>query len=371
MEKLLIIIIGILAYNFLVIAHEFGHFWFARKYHMPIEEFSIGFPPRIYKRKTKKNYLFSIGLLPLGGFVKITGEELNEEIKDNPLVFANQSAVKQFIVLVSGVTINLLIGLLLIMGLLFSGMPKLGGMELPNQIKVGDHQLKLLKVQASPGLKINFLLEDSVAEQNGLKLGSLILAINGQKLDDFNQLKAIVEGFKPGDLVQIRLLDSEDIVQKEFFWPESNEAKLGVSADRVEEYRFDNKLLAPLATGVIVAKWSYQTVAGFFSTIKGIIVKHNINENVAGPVGIATTYYQAAQISPKLAILLFSIISLSLGIINLLPIPALDGGRIFILFLRKLGIKINDKFETYWHLAGFVSLMLLILIISIKDISRL
>ncbi len=371
MDKLLIIFSGILAYNFLVIAHEFGHFWFARKYKMPIEEFGIGFPPRIYKRRTKKNYLFSIGMLPLGGFVKITGEELNEEIKDNPLVFANQRPMRQFIVLVSGVSINLLIGFIVVMGLLFSGMPKMAGMDLPSQIKIANTEVKILKVVASPGLKINYLMSGSIAEQNGLQVGDSILAINDEKIDNFNQLKNLVGQLKSGDAIQIRLLESDNIVEKKIVWPAENDAKLGVSADRIEDYYFDNKLLVPLTTGIVVGKWSQQTVVGFFTTIKNMLLSHSINENVAGPVGIATTYYQAAQISPKLAILLLGIISLSLGIINLLPIPALDGGRIAILLLRRLGVKINDRFETYWHLAGFVSLMLLIIAITIKDISRL
>ncbi|MCA9349662.1 site-2 protease family protein [Candidatus Saccharibacteria bacterium] len=360
---MLSILVAIFTFSLLVLLHEFGHFISARRAGIRVDEFGIGFPPRIWGIK-RKGTIYSINLLPIGGFVKIAGEDNQESGPDS---FVAASTYHKLRTLLAGVMINFLIGWLILTGLLISGLPSL---IFPFDISQLDQTKGQLVETTQP--KVIYVAPDSPASQIGLMPGDQIVKINNQLVNNQN-LSQLTEQFA-GKNIQLEYLTQKQEVKQDLTLasPEADSGKLGVIIEQKWSY---HPLDAVYGGLVIIAKSFKLTLDTIGSLIVGIF-RDNPNDNqladsVTGPVGIVSVFRSSLALGSSYVLALTAAISISLGIMNTLPLPALDGGRALIVILRKLGIKISDKFELYYHGSGMVILLILMALITIRDINNI
>ncbi|MBP6005522.1 site-2 protease family protein [Candidatus Saccharibacteria bacterium] len=354
------ILIAIVTFSILVLLHEFGHFISARRAGIRVDEFGIGFPPKIWGIK-RKGTLYSINLLPIGGFVKIAGEDSQESGPDS---FVAASTYHQLRTLLAGVLINFLIGWLILTGLLINGLPSL---IFPFDISQLGHIKGQLVETTQP--KVIYVAPDSPASQIELESGDQIIKINDQQVTNQN-LSHLTEQFAGQD-IQLGYLTHGQVTEQNLTLasPEADSGKLGVIIEQQWSYR---PLDAAYASLVIIIKSFKLTLETIASLITGIFIDNHdgdqLTNSVTGPVGIVSVFRSSLKLGFSYVLALTAAISISLGIMNTLPLPALDGGRALIVILRKIGIKIGDKFELYYHGTGMVILLILMALITIRDI---
>ena len=386
------IVIFILVLSFLVVAHEFGHFIVARKSGMKVYEFGIGFPPRaggIYRDpKTKKwrfisgkgksrlaetvggeqrieefpATLYSINWLPLGGFVKIKGE--NGEDAGERDSFGYQKTWKKLATLVAGVTMNFLVAAVLL-GIGFM-------IGLPTDVSRGIPEGGILIEE--PKVFIQSVVADSPAEKAGIKAGDIVTMIGEERVLGSMQLTEIVHERAGTKLTlslerateTLEIAVMSEVLEGEF--GSDGRARLGVLLADAGVIRFP--WYSALEKGFIAAFSGLIAVfVGLYLLLKTLIFGGGMAFDVAGPVGIAAIVGNSARQGINHLIQVTAMISLSLAAINILPIPALDGGRALFVIIEKLtGRKVPLKYEQLAHTIGFVLLMLLIVFVTFKDV---
>jgi regulator of sigma E protease len=356
---ILTIIFIILIFSALVIAHEWGHFIVARRNGVKVDEFGIGFPPKIFSRKTKLTE-YSINLLPLGGFVRLKGEDSDDKSKDS---FAAKPYKSRAKIVMAGVGINFLIAYVIVVILLIFGIPAL----LPSGfVEIGP--IKPSSVQTSPltTLSVN---KDSAAEKAGIKAGSEILKANGDDLRTSDDLQNFTKE-NAGKNVELQIKQSGEIKNVNVqLASDGSKGYLGIAAQPIELARY-NPLSALVAAFIVIVQLAILTVSAFGSFIAGLF-SAKVSSDVAGPVGIVSIFGGVVQFGWRYVLAFIASISLSLAVINSLPIPALDGGRLLLMTLTRMGVKITPEFESKLHFTGFIILIILIVIVTISDISRL
>jgi regulator of sigma E protease len=356
---ILTIIFIILIFSALVIAHEWGHFIVARRNGVKVDEFGIGFPPKIFSRKTKLTE-YSINLLPLGGFVRLKGEDSDDKSKDS---FAAKPYKSRAKIVMAGVGINFLIAYAIVVILLIFGIPAL----LPSGfVEIGP--IKPSSVQTSPltTLSVN---KDSAAEKAGIKAGSEILKANGDDLRTSDDLQNFTKE-NAGKNVELQIKQSGEIKNVNVqLASDGSKGYLGIAAQPIELARY-NPLSALVAAFIVIVQLAILTVSAFGSFIAGLF-SAKVSSDVAGPVGIVSIFGGVVQFGWRYVLAFIASISLSLAVINSLPIPALDGGRLLLMTLTRMGVKITPEFESKLHFTGFILLIILIVIVTISDISRL
>lgn len=341
---MLTVLIIIFFLSVLVLIHELGHFLTAKKFNVFIEEFGIGLPPRIFGKK-KGEVMYSINALPIGGFVKIAGENqeelVNEQIpKDR--IFYNLKVWKRFLILIAGVAMNFLLGWVLISLIFFIGIPK----------AVVITQVQTDTPAGQAGLKINDLV---VGFKNVEDLVVFINQNKGQKIS----LK-VERGGKEMTFEMTPRIN-----------PPQNQGALGIAlADTGQENQ-----------GVFKSVWDgfkasvnifAMVFVGIAGLLKSAILGKASLEAVTGPVGIVKITAQASHMGFIYLMQLLALISLNLAALNIFPFPALDGGRILFLIIGKIkGSPLPKRFEQYANAAGMALLLLLMVLITIKDIWRL
>lgn len=357
---ILTILFVILVFSLLVLAHEFGHYIVAKRNGVQVDEFGIGFPPKVWGVQKGKT-LYSINALPLGGFVRLKGEQGDSKANDS---FASQRAWVKSKILLAGVTINLLIAYVLITGLLIVGVPPLLSQKLPTVagISPSSSQSELLVVAVGSG---------SVAEQSGISVGSKLVKINDQQITTPEQLKEVIDRNAGGSILVEMRKDGKTQVFKVAL-PASNgeKALLGVSTipEKLQSYP---AYIAPVAAVAVVGQMIWATLAAFGGMIVGLFTRAEVSQAVTGPIGITVIFSEVLKYGASYVVALVASISLSLAIINSLPLPALDGGRLLIVVLQRIGIKITDRTEAIVHTLGFVALIALMIVVSITDIIRI
>lgn len=373
------IFIFLLILAVLVLAHEMGHFIMARRNGVIADEFGFGFPPRVigtYKDKDGKRRwvfgnreieeevkhqeetVFSINLIPLGGFVKIKGED--GEGKDDPSSFAAKSIWQRFQMLVAGVVMNFILGILLLIVAFWMGLPEMveEGQNVPGAI-----------------VQIAQVMPKSPAQQAGIQLGDEILAIkiDGQEfpITEIQQFQDITKQNAGKEMiVKLKHPDQNSPVELKVTpraaAPEG-QGLLGVMLAKTAIVRhsfFESVWLA--------LKTTYNLIIAIISFLGMLIAKlftaRPVSNEVAGPVGIAVMTGQAAKLGLAYLFQFAAMLSINLAVINIFPLPALDGGRIFFLLVEKIkGSPISQKMEGILHTTGFVVLLALMLLITIKD----
>lgn len=368
------VIIFLAVLSVLVLAHEFGHFMTARKFGAKAEEFGLGFPPRaigIYKSnegKWKKVYgprevtdasdtVYSLNWLPLGGFVKIKGEDGEN---DDPDSFVSRKMWQKSIILSAGVTMNIILAFVLISIGYMIGFPQ----AIDDNIAGGT--------VIDPEIQIIDLLDNSVAQKAGIKSGDVITGIDGIKFENFDALQKYVDK-NIGNEIEYEVRRGYEEMTFDMT-PEIREetGKGGVGVSIVElgtvKYSFFKSIWEGFKTTFII---TWMILLAFFGLIRDLIMGAGVGAEVAGPVGIATITGQAARLGFAHLLQFTALLSINLAIINILPVPALDGGRLLFLGLEKIkGKPVKRETEALIHNIGFILLMILILIVTFNDIGH-
>ena len=328
------LIASIFVFGILIFAHELGHYLVARLSGIRVLELAIGFGPKIIGwRKRETDY--SLRLFPLGGFCRMLGESPDEV--DEPDSFARKPIRSRAAVLIAGAGMNLLLALVILFIIFF--------------FLVGV-------VQDSS--RLGAIIPGSPAEAAGLQAGDEISSINGEPVNRWSEVVSAISG-KPGE--EILLVINRDGEIKEYYIvaervPRTGRGAIGI-APVVQKFNLIGSLRLSLAQfGAVIASIC-QVVTG------------KAPLDVAGPVGIVIIVGEVAQTGFINLLSLTAVISISLGIINLLPIPALDGGRLLFLTIEAVrGRPLDPEKEGFIHFIGFALLILLILLVTYNDLIR-
>jgi regulator of sigma E protease len=379
MELLFGIILGLLILVLLVVVHELGHAIAARRNGVVVEEFGIGFPPRAWAKKLRNGVHFSLNWLPLGGFVKLQGEH---DAADKKGDYGAATYWQKTKILLAGVVINWLVAAGILTVLAWVGLPKI----LPNQFSIpGDTTITRQPVE------ITFVAKNSPAEKAGLKAGDKVVRFAGEPIPTSDALAKQTKTHK-GEAVEIIYSSKcvESSVKVKLRDSQNTQGFLGVGSGQREQIQ--SSWSAPIVGVVTTAQFTGVTLYGLGEVVvnlfKGLVLQINLNpeirtigqENlqavggsVAGPIGILGTIFPAAeQAGPVQLAFLTAIISLTLAVMNILPIPALDGGRWFVTTLYKLrGKKLTKEREESIQATGFMILMVLVVLVTIADVGKI
>ncbi|MFH2136092.1 MAG: RIP metalloprotease RseP [Patescibacteria group bacterium] len=354
---LLTIIVFILILGLLVFVHELGHFVAARKSGVKVEEFGFGFPPRIFGIKRGET-IYSLNWIPLGGFVKIKGEDgENREEEDS---FAHKKIWRRMVILAAGVLMNFILAAVLLSIGFMVGLPQVINGE-NGYAKVRDAKVQVVQI-----------LENMPAAEAGLEPGDAILEIDGQKIEDVEAMQNYLAG-KIDTPVKFALERNGQKIEKEIsptFLIETGRGGVGVGL---------------LKTGIVSYPWylavwkgaesavlfTGEVAVAFYELIKNLIVTQKVSVDLSGPVGIAVLTGQVARMGIIYLLQFTALLSINLAVINFLPFPALDGGRILFLIIEKIRRKpVSQKIENLVHNIGFGLLMLLVLLVTYRDVIK-
>lgn len=373
-------IIGILLFIGLVLFHEWGHYLAARRNDIEVEEFGLGFPPRAKILGTRKGTIFSLNWLPLGGFVKLKGEHDDDT---EPGTFGAATTLAKTKVMLAGVGMNLLGAFILFTIVALMGMPKI----LDNQFTVASDTKIVKEVDNKGVVKIDRVVDKSPAAAAGLKAEDRIVAINSTVIDKPEKLSEVTAS-NAGKAVTV-VYERAGNKQTEQVTLATKSPYLGVapySAESGLQMRRSTWSAPVVAVGVskdftvATFKGLGNAISGLGSTFAGLFTGNKearqagqeaASSQVAGPLGILKVMYEISKEGFGLVLFVVGILSLTLAIMNVLPIPALDGGRLFVMLLyRAMRKKLEQTTEERIHGIGFAALMLLFLVITIVDIRR-
>jgi len=354
-------IIFIIVLGVLVFVHEFGHFIFAKRAGMKVEEFGFGFPPRIWGIK-KGETIYSINWIPFGGFVKILGEEGEE--RDNPRSFSSKPVGARLLVIVAGVTMNFFLAIVFLMVTNFFGL-RIGLIDDKTASVARDKQVQIIEVaKDSPADKAGIMLLDQVA---GFKLnGSFQAVSNAEDVQTFVNENA-------GKTLTVVIKRNQQISEKEIvprINPPIGQGALGVSLalTGVVSYPWYEAVWRGVYDAVVL---TINTIMGYFLLFKTLLFKGKLIADVSGPIGIATLTGQAARMGINYLMQFTAMISINLAVLNIIPFPALDGGRGLLIIIEKLkGSPVNKKVEQVVNTIGFALLIALMVYVTTKDILR-
>lgn len=333
----------------LIFTHELGHFLASKMFNVKVEEFGIGFPPRIFKFK-KGETLYSLNLIPLGGFCKILGE--NEHVSDKRS-FSQQPAYKKIIILLAGVIFNFAFAII-IYSILFSiGLPSLTDFNSKDIYQLANIQPKEQYVQ------INEIKEDSLAKELGFKTNDKIVSFNNNT--DFSQFNDFLKSTK-GEKITLSL-ENKDV---SFINPET----LGIYYSGVNLYQ--TSFWQGVLNSFKVCKQTIQLMFSLLGRLVTSIFSTQINTGIAGPIGIISITQSISNLGFIYVLSFAAYLSINLGFVNLIPISILDGGRVFLILLEKIfNRKLPNKINNLLNYLGIGFLGLIMIIITIKDILKI
>ncbi len=356
---LLTILIFLLILLVLVLAHEFGHFITAKLAGVRVDEFAFGFPPRIASFQ-KGETRYSLNLLPLGGFVKIHGEE-GEDLQ-NPRSFGAKPFATKIAIIAAGVLFNLLLAyFLLSMGFML-GTP----------VPLGDEDINL-----EAQIRITEVQKNSPAELAGIETGDALIKLSAGKealeANKITEVQKFIARHK-GERIEITLSRSGKTIQEEATIrseTQPGEGALGIAMARLGIERLS--FFRALARGIgVTSDLTILTAKALWQFFGQIFSGRANMEGVSGPVGIVSIVGDFSRFGIVFLIQLTALLSINLALINLIPFPGLDGGRIFFLALEKLkGSPFNWKVSRAVHAAGFALLILLMIFVTYHDIVKL
>lgn len=329
------IIIALLVFGVLVIFHEFGHFSVAKLAGIKVHEFAIGMGPRVLKLKDKET-VYSIRLFPLGGYVRMEGDE---DASDDKRSFGNKPLLARILVIVAGPLMNFVLAILLFVVIFYS---------------IGF-----------PTTTINELNPGFPAELAGFEIGDEIIKINDKDINSWEELQKEINSAKSNESINMTVIrnDSERIISvNPRLDKETDRFVIGISPT------FEKSIVKSFTVSIDRIIFLIDGMLEFFGQLFGGKAS---SEDVVGPVGIIHLVGEAAKTNIYNVISLAALISINLGMVNLLPIPALDGGRLIFLFIEGIiGKPIDPEKEGIIHFTGFILLMGLMIFMVYKDIVR-
>lgn len=373
-------VLGLILFIGLILIHEWGHFIMARRSGVEVEEFGLGFPPRAKIIKKHSGTIYSLNWLPLGGFVKLKGEH---DIDEEPGTFGATTTWNKVRIMMAGVVMNLATALVLLTLVALIGMPKI----VDNQTTVASDTKIIQRPRNEGVVRIGEVVDDSPAARAGLAEEDEIVSIGNQTIDTPQQVSDATELYAG----QPTLVTIQRGQEQQTFAITLNETSpyLGVgpySAQEGLEIR-RSTWSAPIVALGVTRDFTVATFKGLGSALKGLgsiiagLVTGNqqarqqgqteASSQVAGPVGIFAVLYEISRQGIGLVLFIIAIISLTLAIMNALPIPALDGGRLFVtLLFRAFKKPLLPAVEERIHGTGFMVLMALFVLITIVDVRR-
>ena len=354
-QSLITIILFVLILGILVVIHELGHFVTARLAKIRVLEFGIGFPPRARVLRARGETLYTLNWLPIGGFVKLEGEDGNDA--DDPRSFAAQRLPTKLVVLVAGVAMNVLLAFAIFTGIAIGGDPTIG-------FRIGA-------VQAG-----------SPAEAAGLQAGDVVASLDGRYHGAFGTTSLLTDlRAHAGKTVRIGIerpdgmLDERTVTLRSTAEIDSEHGPLGIEIPAAVTTRAAIHYTIPEAVGIGAQRTVDALgliVAGLGQLGDAIVNRPTEPPPVAGPVGIATQIGDIFwQLGPIITLYVAGILSANLAVVNILPFPPLDGGRMLVITLKRiLGERISLRAERLTYVVGFVFLFAFLIWITGFDIAR-
>lgn len=360
----MIYVLILILFVLLILVHEYGHFIAAKRNGVEVEEFGIGFPPKIAGKEMGRGIFkgyYTINLLPLGGFVKMKGENEADKSKGSFGAAPYWSKVK---IIVAGVFMNLVAAAVIFTFLAWQGMPQV----IENQFSVAsDSEVVSSRVLAG------FIDEDSPAEGTGIEFGDELISIGSKSIVTSEELFDLTEEMA-GETVEIVFIDRDGQEQRATATlrePGSEDGYFGLSPTDVVLEK--STWSAPITGIVLTLQLTWQILVGVVGLFAALLTG-NVSEagdSVTGPVGIVVLLRDVSIIGPHLLFFFMAMISVILAVMNSLPIPSLDGGRLFVSgVFRILKKPLNPRTENYIHGIGFAVMLSLIVLISIRDVQR-
>ena len=349
MNVVLNLICFIFILGIIVLVHEFGHFIFAKMFGIYVYEFAIGMGPKIFSKKGKgQETEYSIRAIPIGGFVQLAGEEIDDDKKvpkDRKLY--SKPAWQRFLVMFFGAGNNFILAfLVLFVGALIWGSP--------------DMDPVITKVTP------NYPMSEA-----GIKANDTIIAINNHKTSTMDDVRLYLTLNKDGEDVLFKIKDTNGNIKEVNVKPKEEEVngektyRIGLEFENNTEYGFVRSI-----------KYAFRKMGALFKQM--VVVLKNLFtgglsvSNLSGPVGIYTIVGETREAGLSSLFQLIALLSLNVGFINLLPFPAFDGGRILFLIIEKIkGSPVKTETENLVHTIGFIILMLLMLYVTFNDVLRL
>jgi regulator of sigma E protease len=357
------VIVFLMVITVLVFVHEWGHFWVARKNKVRVEVFSIGFGPEIFGWNDKFGTRWKFSAIPLGGYVKMFGEGAEDPDDDEAPVLTEQDKAASFhfksigqraAIVAAGPIVNFIFAIFL--------FAVLAGV-------IGT---------ATPLAGVGQVLEKSAAHDAGFLPGDKIVSINDEEIKYFDDLRRIVSANpeqklsflieRKGD-IQTLIAIPEKMIKKNQEGTEETYGKLGVGPDP-NQAEFERQ-------GPVSALWygtqrTYYVSINILTTVGGMIAGQRSSDELAGPIGIAKIVGEVAQLGVDKVIFVMAMLSISLGLINLFPVPMLDGGHLaFYAIEAVLGRPLGAKAQEYGFRFGLVLVMMLFVFVTWNDLVRM
>jgi len=341
-----------IVFSILILVHEFGHFWMARRVGVKVEVFSLGFGPKLFSFK-RSDIEYRISAIPFGGYVKMAGEEPTEDRRGERWEFLSQTVGNRLKIIFAGPLLNYLLGFILFSMVFYIGYPSL-------TTKIGE------------------LLDGYPAKESGIRTGDKIIAIDGRAVRNWEEMTEIVHK-KTGGAISLTLVrDGKEFSIK--LSPKVKEVKnilgqkikiglIGIApSEEVENIRYS--FLESIKFGFLrLMKLTTLTYQALWRILTGGL---SLKESVSGPIGIFKLTASAAKLGIVYLLQMMALITASLAIFNLLPIPVLDGGHMIFLMLEKLrGRPISRRTQEIATQAGLAFLIALMLFVSYNDILRI
>lgn len=347
--------------SILVLVHEFGHFIAARKSGMTVEEFGIGFPPRLVGWRSAKGTLWSANMIPLGGFVKIKGE--SDADITSPDSFGAQSWWKRFAVVVAGVVMNLVLAwALFTVGFMF-GLPSVVEDGVERGAVVSDEAVSIVDV-----------LPGSAADVAGMKVGDRVLTIDGAAFETASQARDALTPHADASPISILIArngETQTVAVTPMYVNELGRDGVGVALVQTGFVRYP-WYLAPVKGLEAMLGSTWDVLSAFGNMIVGLFTHKDVSGSVSGPVGIAVLTGQVASLGFAHLVQFAAMLSINLAVINILPFPALDGGRLaFLLYEAIRRKRATPAFEQGVHAVGFAFLLLVVVIVTVRDVVHL
>ncbi len=339
MDILLQAVYTVLILGFLILIHEFGHFICAKLAKVRVNEFALGMGPAIFKKQFGET-LYAVRLFPIGGYVAMEGED---DLSDDPNAFSNKNIWARLLIVSAGALMNFFLGFVITF-------------------------ILVVQAEALPSLQIAQFRDDAVSDDCGLMVNDIITEIGGRDINvyaDISTAFSLDYNIEKIDVTVLR--DGVEIELKDVEFPtmEFAEGLTGLTVDFLV-YRQDKNV------GSIIKETVYRTgsyISMMYESLIQLVTGEMSVKYVSGPVGISNVVAEAATIGFDAVLSLTALISLNLAVVNLLPLPALDGGRlIFVLIELIFRKRVPQKYEAVIHFVGLVALMALMVVIVFKDI---
>lgn len=359
------IVITFISIIALLVLHEFGHFIVAKKMGVKVEEFGVGYPPRIFGKKIGET-IYSINLLPFGAFVKIPGEGGEKSNLEDYRSFTGKPVWQRALIMLGGVVSFWIVAAILLSIVFGMGFPQ----------AISDEETGPL---VNPKVQLIGVAPNSPAEEAGLKTGDAILKFSVSSyefpISKVKEIQDLTEKYTGQEIILTLQRGKETFTVSLMprISPPDGEGAMGVALARTAEKSYP-WWQCPIKGIQATVNLTFSVIEGWGSVLGGLIHGQGLPKGVqfVGPIGIGSLVNQAAKVGINYFIQFIALISVYLAVFNILPIPALDGGKLLFLAIEKIkGKPVNRKIEENITATFFVLLILLMIFVTIKDINRL